>query len=798
MKSIYNSINRYYANHKIVLIAISFIIGIFLNEYLSIPWLVIGFFGVITTILSLFFRNLSFLLFIPLGLLFAANSQIISSNSILNFTEEKIDLEGVLYRSPETREFGSRLYLETDSVFKSGAKVTSSGKVIIYTPDASPLLAYGDRVRFLDIKLNTFESFKNPGGFNLKKFYERQGIYARGFTSGQESIISFGRDSFFSPVLYYIDTVRRKFGNFVRNTVNSPQNAILNALTIGDKAGIPQETREEFSKAGVAHILAISGLHVGAVAIAFFLLIKWLLKRSEYLLLRFQVPRVAAAMTILPIFLYTAVAGFSTSTVRAFIMISLYLLSIVIGKEEYRVNTLSAAAVLILIWHPWSLFEISFQLSFAAVFGILIAHKYYPLKFNSLKDKIQSLLKTTVAATLATFPLVASSFGILPLVSIPANLILVPLVEFIIVPLSLLCFIFYLISPFIAEIFISVNVFFIEMLIFCVEAILKIPFSSLTIPPMNSMSWVLFLILIVSLILNSAYPKIQFIIPVFVLGFVLSLIGPWETKTTNGKLDISFLDVGARKSLVLIELPDNQNIVLDEGYFKNNGNGYIEKTVVTNFLLKMGINKIDLLILSSSDKDTLSGAAHLIKKFNVPKLFTNGDKLSGQLWEVINKYNIKLEKLSDLNEPVIFDKVVLQVLRTGKNFIVENSSMPRPVAFRIKYNKDSILIGNLINNASAQKEMAQQYGKIIKSTVLYIPKLNLEESYSGFIEDVSPQLLITGNIEMTNKELRKNLSTDIRQIPILELDEDGAVSVTSDGKKLEVSTFASEKELVLH
>lgn len=192
--------------------------------------------------------------------------------------------------------------------------------------------------------------------------------------------------------------------------------------------------------------------------------------------------------TILPIFLYTAVAGFSTSTVRAFIMISLYLLSIVIGKEQYKVNALSAAALIILLWHPWSLFEISFQLSFAALFGILIAHKFYPFKFNTLKDKFYSLLKTTVAATLVTFPLIANSFGILPLASIPTNLILVPLVEFIIVPISLLSFIGYLLSPYIAEVIISVNIFFIEMLTFGVNAVLTIPFSSLAIPPLNTVS----------------------------------------------------------------------------------------------------------------------------------------------------------------------------------------------------------------------------------------------------------------------------------------------------------------------
>lgn len=798
MKSIYNSIYRLLNNHKIVLIAISFILGIYLNEFISHPWVIIGILGIISAIISLLIRNLRFLLFVPLGLLFSANSQLISADNILNFAGDKIDLEGVLYKSPDTRESGSRLYLQIESVFLSGVKEPASGKVIIYSDDNSQLLAYGDRVRLLDIKLRPIENFRNPGGFNLQRFYQRQGIYARGFVEGQESIISFGRDGSYSSVLHYIDIIRIKFGNFVRAGYPSPENAILNAITIGDKAGIPQHTRTEFSKAGVAHILAISGLHVGAVAIAFFFLIKWLLKRSEYLLLRFQVPRIAAGMTILPIFLYTAIAGFSTSTVRAFIMISLYLLSIVIGKEQYRVNTLSAAALLILLWHPWSLFEISFQLSFAAVFGILIAHKFYPFKVNTLKDKFYSLLKTTVAATLVTFPLVANTFGILPLASIPANLILVPLVEFVIVPISLLSFIGYLLSPYIAEVMISVNIFFIEILTFGVEAVLKIPYSSLTIPTMNTASWGLFLLLVISLIVNSAYPKVKFIIPLIVIGFVLSLINPWGGKSTNGVLDISFLDVGTRKSLVFIELPDNKNIVIDGGYSKNNGNGYLEQTVITKYLLNRGVKKIDLLILSSTDKDTLSGAAHLIDKFDVRTLLTNGEKLSGELWGVIYDKDIKWNNLSNAEDLLSKESVKFKILRPGKDFILEDSSTPDPIAFKIRFGENSLLIGNLLNRPSVQREMIDEYGIGIDSTVLYMPNidnLKAEESFAKFVEHVSPKILITGNTQMTPEELRETLSMHIE---ILETDKDGTVTITSDRENLEVRSFTSEKELVLH
>ncbi|GJM15065.1 MAG: DNA internalization-related competence protein ComEC/Rec2 [Thermodesulfobacteriota bacterium] len=795
MKSISNLTYALFNKHKIVVIVISFIAGILFNEYTGNPWIIIAILGIIGAILSLIIRNLGFLLFIPLGLAFSANSQLISTNNILNFTEKKIEVEGVLYRSPESRESGARLYLDTDTIIHDGVTKSVSGKVIIYSADNTQLLAYGDRVRFLDVKLRSIENYKNPGGFDLKRFYERQSIYARGFVDSDNSLISFGLAESYSPILHYIDGLRIKFRNFVLAGFPSPESAILNAITVGDKAGIPQETRAEFSKAGVAHILAISGLHVGAVAIAFFFLIKWLLKRSEYVLLRFQVPRLAAGMTILPIFLYTAVAGFSTSTVRAFIMISLYLVSIIIGKEEYRVNTLCAAALIILLWHPWSLFELSFQLSFAAVFGILIAHKFYPFKFNTFKDKFYSLTKTTIAATLITFPFIAHSFGILPLVSIPANLILVPLVEIIIVPMSLLSFIGYLISPSIAGVFISVNIFFIGMLSFGVEAVLRVPYSSLTIPPMNFVSWVMFFLIVAFLILNSVYPKIKYIIPLIILGFVVSLVSPYPGKSSNGILDISFLDVGARKNLVFVKLPSNKNIVIDGGYSKSDQNGYLEKTVITKYLLNEGVREIDILILSSTDKDTLSGAVHLIDTFNVAKLMTNGDKLSGRLWEQINNKDIKWDNLSNADELLSSTDLKFKILRAGDEFQIEDSSMPDPIAFKLIYMEDEFLFGNSLDLISFQNELINEYSKNIDSTVIYLPNINIQED---FIDYISPKILVTGNTNIASNKLRENLSAIRKEMIILETDKDGAITITSDGKKLRVRSFTNEKESVLH
>ncbi|MGH7807116.1 MAG: ComEC/Rec2 family competence protein [Thermodesulfobacteriota bacterium] len=334
---------------------------------------------------SLIKPKFGFLIFIPIGILFSARPDPME-NHILRFAEKEIDIEGVLFKSLENREKGSRLFIDAKSVFIEGKENRTHGKVIITTGERIKGHAYGDRVRVLDIRLRSLKNFSNPGSFDIKRYYERQGVYATGFAAGEEWVISFGKDSSSNSFIHSLDKMRLKFGDFVRKSSPFPEGEIINAITIGDQGGIPGELRNEFSKAGIAHLFSISGLHVGAVALVFYVITKWLIKRSEFMILKFQVPRLTARLTILPIFIYTILAGFATPVVRASIMAILYLISIVIGKEENKLNTLAVSAFIILLWQPWALFELSFQLSFASVLGILLMHKVYPFKLSTISD----------------------------------------------------------------------------------------------------------------------------------------------------------------------------------------------------------------------------------------------------------------------------------------------------------------------------------------------------------------------------------------------------------------------------
>ncbi len=782
------------ARYKIIPPLLGLTAGILLNECTGNPWLLIAITAPAAGIVALFLPPLRFLLFIPIGLLFCAGPFNSPGASVTSFSGIKVDLEGTIYKSPEKKESGSRLFLDTEYAISDGVSNPVSGKVIISTAEDTPGLSYGDRVRVIGVKLRPITNFRNRGAFDVRKYYERQGVYATGFVEGDEHIISFGRDRSYSPVIYSLDRLRLRYGNFVRANFPPPGNEILNALTIGDDGGIPPGVRAEFSKAGVAHVLSISGLHVGAIAIVFFLIIKWLLKRSEYLMLRFKVVKIAAALTILPLFFYTAVAGFNTPAVRAFIMISVFFIAIIAGRNENKLNTLGCAAFIILLWHPWSLFELSFQLSFAAVLGILLAHKFYPFKFGTLEDKARTLIKTTCAATFATFPLIINSFGILPVVSIPANMILVPLVELLIVPLGLLSFLAFTVSEHIAWLLISVNVHFISMMVFGIGLLLEIPYSSVTIPPLGALGVVLFFAVGISILLAGRSVRMRYILPVIAIAFVSSAAYPVIKKSRAQGLTASFLDAGAGKSVVFLELPGGKNVLIVGGYSNLDRKGYIDRIVTGRFLLHSGVNKIDFLILTSTDKDHMSGAGYILESFGVGSIITNGDKLSGGLWGMIKEKGIPWRDLGDIDALPLGGEVRLEVLRPGGDFVIRDSSLPRPVALKFTFGNESILTGEALDDARALSALTDAHGKGLKSGVLYMPAIDAGSAFPAFLRAVSPRVLVTGELDPSSVADNPVLRNAFAPVTLFCTSDDGEVTIRTDGSGLNAETYEGEKE----
>lgn len=271
--------------------------------------------------------------------------------------------------------------------------------------------------------------------------------------------------SWFSNFPSKIKKIRESLKNEIDKKMNANAAPIASSLIVGDKSGLSINTRDDFSKAGISHILAISGLHMGLLAgFVFFSLIKLLVLIPRFAT-RFVVKKFAGLATIPIAFLYLLLSGVSFSALRAFIMITIAMIAIIINQNPISLRSTAFVASFILLIFPESLFSISFQLSFASVAGLCYFYEqnknFYIKKRKIANDvgnlflkkvfyKVNSLfvlflnillqsVTSTVIATIFTMPIIIYSFQKITLVGVFGNILAVPLLSFIVLPLGFIC-----------------------------------------------------------------------------------------------------------------------------------------------------------------------------------------------------------------------------------------------------------------------------------------------------------------------------------------------------------------------
>lgn len=198
------------------------------------------------------------------------------------------------------------------------------------------------------------------------------------------------------------------------------QYAVVAAMALGDKSSLSRELKERYAVAGTSHVLALSGLHVGIIY-ALLTLLGSGLRRRRWLV---------QGAVLAAIWAYVVVVGLPPSAIRAATMLSVCTLCALLGRQQVSVNTLALAALAILAVHPLSLWDVGFQLSFAAVLAIMV---YFPTLYhllplhNPIARWLWGLAAVSIAAQVGTAPLVAHYFGRLPCYALPANILVVPM-----------------------------------------------------------------------------------------------------------------------------------------------------------------------------------------------------------------------------------------------------------------------------------------------------------------------------------------------------------------------------------
>ncbi len=280
-------------------------------------------------------------------------------------------------------------------------------------------------------KLRTPENMRNPGAFDYRAYCFDRGIALIG-SARQGWRIEVRNGS-------WLDVFRQRIRTGLSVT-GEESRGILSALLLAERYTIPPEVESWFSASGAAHLLAISGLHVGMVALWAFLLCWWILTRREAWIVNFPVRKLSILAGVLAAFTYATVAGWPLPTQRAWLMLLAALIAWQLRARNAPLNTMLAALMLILLLDPAAAVSISLWLSFAAATALLLWTSGREGESKTARRWLAypaSLFAVSLVAMLATLPLIAATFGRLPVYGLIANLLLVPWYSLLVLPLAI-------------------------------------------------------------------------------------------------------------------------------------------------------------------------------------------------------------------------------------------------------------------------------------------------------------------------------------------------------------------------
>lgn len=282
-----------------------------------------------------------------------------------------------------------------------------------------------------------------PGGFDFRRYLFFQNIGSVGFAYSEASIIQDAPPSFFN-----IESIRFGISNILHASLSERTAGIASALIVGQKQAIEEKDQQTLRDAGLAHMLAISGLHVGIFSGTLFFILRLCLACVPNMALRYPIKKIAAVFALIGAMFYMMLAGTTVPTQRAVLMISIVFLAIIIDRSPISLRLVAFAALVVLLVKPESLLSVSFQMSFAAVTCLIyfydVTRSFWTNLYTNASITKKAMMYflaicvTTIIASIATAPFALYHFGQVSFMGSVANLVAVPLLSFVIMPFALL------------------------------------------------------------------------------------------------------------------------------------------------------------------------------------------------------------------------------------------------------------------------------------------------------------------------------------------------------------------------
>ena len=484
-------------------------------------------------------------------------------------------------------------------------------------------LARGDLIA-LDTTLRRPRNFENPGGFDAVGALARQQVHVVASTWDAGGIERVSSPT--SPILGALDAWRQAVRTVVQSATRPDMVPVLLALVLGDESDIPADVRAVFTRAGVVHVLSVSGLHMGIAMVASAGLMGWLLARHEGLLVRYDMRAIALTGGLAVATLYAALTGFAVATTRALVMAGVGVLAVALERSVEPVRALALAGLLLAVVAPGAPLEISYQLSFVSVAALVLASG------RTRRDGhwVERGVRAAWTAWAWTAPLTAFHFHQVSLVSVLANPVVVPLFEGVSLLPALVGAILAPVAPGPARLAFTIASQPLRLAVALVRHVGGWAWAAIDVPLPNLAELLLLYAVLGGVWARRSTPGRAVAIAALV-ALALDAGGWLHARYSRTGIRMTALDVGQGDAAV-VELPGGRVLVVDAGGFA--GSAFdTGAAVVEPFLRARKIQHVDALVMSHAHPDHAGGLAHLVRHLAPAELWWGGIGGEGRAWE---------------------------------------------------------------------------------------------------------------------------------------------------------------------
>ncbi len=732
-------------------------------------------------------RPLSYilLLFFVLGILYAylRYHPPLDPTRYANIIRRPLVVEGTLISIPRKTQSGFKQTILIKTIYTPADSPAFDGNLIrdpinvFYT---GPPLRPGTRIS-APMKLKLGTPAMNPGSYIFEPRLNAVIPDVQTITVQHPDPVPSLTDG-----LVFFEALRYTTTNAMQDVFDDNAGGFLRSITIGDTSGLTEGVNEAFSRTGLSHLLSISGTHFGMLFTMVFVVLRTLLHRLPVrvllkMTLYVTTSEVAAICALPVIVLYLLVSGLSVPALRSFIMTGVFLLGLLLGRKGQWVNTILFAAFVVALVDPAAILTVSFQLSFGAVFFIgLVVHRPgnndydttakppaqpVPTVAGRLLETLRESLLVSVAASVGTMPIVMYYFHSFSVVTVLANMLVVPYTGFVIMPLVLCSSVVFALSGR----FLLVDVINRATLIMLdvIGGMADLPFASINVGAFAPVFPAL-IYLSVFLCYRIRDKRIA-CVPMLV---VMALFAGQFVFTARGEMQVAFIDVGDGDAAV-VETPAGRVVVIDTGRTGREVEGYLRYR---------GKGEIDAIVLSHGDNDHAGGLFRLLDKFKVHRVFDNG-----HVWY---DYDGVIDVRHLLRGDVFtIDGVSFKVLHPYDDTAatVNDASLVLKVSGRYA----SFLFTGDVQHRGEEDLLA--VGEALRADVLKVPHHGSVSSTSmEFLHLVAPHVnIISVGRDNQYGMPHQDVIARLRGTKLYRTDRDGAILIRETRRGLRINTYAN-------